>query len=50
MMEKADAHFTNVEELPEVESAMLNLKQTDASYRFAFPHPISPSTMPGKRS
>ena len=33
VMEKADSHYTNVEELPEVESAMLNLKQTDVAYR-----------------
>lgn len=33
VMEKADSNFANVEELPEVESAMLNLKQTDAAYR-----------------
>lgn len=32
-MEKADSNFVNVEELPEVESAMLNLKQTDVAYR-----------------
>jgi len=33
VMEKADANYANVEELPEVESAMLNLKQTDQAYR-----------------
>jgi hypothetical protein len=33
VMEKADSNFTNCEELPEVESAMLNLKQTNACYR-----------------
>eukprot|EP00285_Hemiselmis_virescens_P008695 CAMPEP_0173384446 /NCGR_PEP_ID=MMETSP1356-20130122/7014_1 /TAXON_ID=77927 ORGANISM="Hemiselmis virescens, Strain PCC157" /NCGR_SAMPLE_ID=MMETSP1356 /ASSEMBLY_ACC=CAM_ASM_000847 /LENGTH=290 /DNA_ID=CAMNT_0014339793 /DNA_START=45 /DNA_END=917 /DNA_ORIENTATION=- len=33
VMEKADSSYTNVEELPEVESAMLNLKQTDQAYR-----------------
>jgi len=34
VMEKAEgSQFTLVEELPEVESAMVNLKQTDAAYR-----------------
>ncbi len=43
VMERAEgSQFTLVEELPEVETAMVNLKQTDAAYRFRtlpFPNP-----------